>query len=98
MRVTHDLPDPQVDSISGFVLPLCYTNTNPSKYCSLSSFWNSTPMIVPDFMYRCIFRHLPDMDHPEERNRMLDLNSNFINGWDFMFLDLGDGVSYFWPP
>lgn len=95
IRVTHDVPDPYVDSIAGFVIPLCYTHTNPSKYCSLSSFWNTTPMMVPDFLYRCIFRHLPDMFHPEERNRMMDMNATPQGAWDFISLDLGDGVSGF---
>lgn len=97
IRVTHDVPDPAVDSISGFTIPLCYTNTNPAKYCSLSSFWNSKPLMVPDLLYRSIFRHLPDMDNPEEHNRMLDIVAmNPVGVWDFLSLDLGDEVSHFW--
>jgi hypothetical protein len=96
LRVTHDLPDPYVDSIAGFVIPLCYTNTNPTKYCSLNSYWNNKATSVPSLMDRSIFRHLPDMFHWEEHNRLLDLFSIYVNGWDFFALDLGDGVSHFW--
>jgi len=80
------------------MIPLCYTHTNPSKYCSLSSFWNGVYLgSVPTYADRSIFRHLPDIGHPEERNRLLDLYlSNQPGLWDFLFLDLGDGVSHFW--
>ncbi len=94
--VTHDIVDPSVDSIAGFIIPLCYTHVNVGDYCSLGSYWNNIGMIsdAPD-VDRSIFRHLPAMDIPVVRNRMMDLNSNGMNGWDFVFLELGDEVSQF---
>jgi hypothetical protein len=97
LRVTHDLPDPYVDSIAGFVIPLCYTHTNPSEYCSLNSHWNSTDLCSGPLLYPSIFRHMPDLSHPEERNRLLDMClTPAPDEWDFISLNLGDGVSHFW--
>lgn len=27
---THDVPDPVTDSLVGFIIPLCYTHSNPA--------------------------------------------------------------------
>jgi hypothetical protein len=67
LLVTHDsntIPGPNVqDSIAGFIIPLKWTNTNPSAYCSLSAEKNV-------FSYadtvNGIFRHFGGM-----HNRML---------------------------
>ncbi|MGB2979840.1 MAG: hypothetical protein WBC77_01155, partial [Candidatus Zixiibacteriota bacterium] len=50
LLVTHDQTDPD-DSIAGFVIPIGWTRTNPTKYCSLSLYWNanSTLYVFPDF-------------------------------------------------
>jgi hypothetical protein len=97
--VTNDIVDPETDSIAGFVIPLCYEVQpfGPVDYCSTSDYWNNTIMLSsrPD-IDRSIFRHMPDMATATIRNRMLDMNSNSFNGWDFVVLDLGDQISHFW--
>lgn len=93
--VTHDLST-SADSICGFSIPMCYTHTNPSKRCSLSNHWNYPGIInVDPAVDRSCFRHMPDMTTAIVRNRMMDLNSDFVSGWDFISLDLGDQVSQF---
>jgi hypothetical protein len=47
ISITHDVPDPSIDSLQAIVIPLCYTHTNTSTYCSLGSFWNTT--LLPDY-------------------------------------------------
>jgi hypothetical protein len=50
--VTSDLAD-NCDSINAFVIPLCYTHTNPTKYCSVSAYWNVTfNFSTPRSMFR----------------------------------------------
>jgi hypothetical protein len=56
IRVTHDIVD-VMDSLAGFVIPLCYTHSNPSAYCSLSSYWNNI-YLFPNPSDRSIFRDL----------------------------------------
>jgi hypothetical protein len=90
--VTHDVSDPYVDSIGAFVIPLRYTHTNPSKYCSLSTYWNNhTTFTSP----QSIFRHLvtgSDTIH----NWMQDLyQENPGYAWSTRILYL-DGISHFW--
>ena len=92
--ITHDITDPMVDSINAFVIPLCYTHTNPSVYCSLSSYWNTGSFSVPG-LARSIFRDLV-IDGQTIHNWMLDLyelNWNYV--WDTKILNL-DGTSHFW--
>lgn len=89
LLVTHDQTVP-LDSIAGFIIPLSYTSTNQSTYCSLSSYWNGTTIISVDpAAARSVFRHLPSISDPQVHNRMMDLNSDFQSGWDFIFLYLG---------
>jgi hypothetical protein len=46
------------DSIMGFVIPLSWTHTNPTAYCSLSSYWNRNAMDPYDVRFpRSIWRH-----------------------------------------
>ena len=92
--MTHDIPEP-VDSLAGFIIPLCYTHNNPSLYCSLSSFWNSF-IWNPNYFYRNIFRHLPDNEHPQIHNWMMDQWQEG-NGeeWNGIILDL-EGTSHFY--
>lgn len=55
--VTHDVPA-DIDSIAGFAFPLCYTKaTNTAKYCSLSTYWN-TSTFTGGSSARSIFRHI----------------------------------------
>jgi hypothetical protein len=92
--ITHDLPDP-VDSLAAFVIPLCYNHTNPSKYCSLSSYWN-TGSFTPPGVARSIFRHLPSMSDPQVHNWMMDrFQAGNEEEWNTVTLDL-DGISHFW--
>jgi hypothetical protein len=89
--VSHDVPDPTYDSIGSFIIPLCYTHSNPTKYCSLTGYWNvNWPFTNP----RNIFRHLVsggDTTH----NWMMDLYEKGDNEeWNGIILDL-DGTSHF---
>ena len=89
--VTHDVPDPNIDSIAAFVIPLCYTHSNPAKYCSLTVYWNvNWPFTNP----RSIFRHLV-LDGDTIHNWMMDqYEEGNHEEWDGIILDL-DGISHF---
>lgn len=70
--VTHDLPG-ALDSIGGFVTPLRFSHTNPTKYCSLSSYWNKSALSGAD-LPRSVFRHLVNPSTGDTiYNRMLRL-------------------------
>jgi hypothetical protein len=89
--VTHDVPDPAIDSGAGFFIPLCYSHTNPSKYCSLSAWWNNTDLYPFPTIDRSIFRHLDG-----ETNWMMALSEEMMDkDWDTRILVL-DGTSHFW--
>ncbi len=78
--VTHDVPDPFIDSLVGMLIPLCYTHTNPTKYCSVSAYWNAVSVSGSSFS-RSIFRDIDGIN-----NRFLDmylLHPNLIYN-DFM--------------
>jgi hypothetical protein len=54
------------DSISAMVIPLGWTRTNPSKYCSLSTYWNEIVYVddpdEPGYPYpRRIWRNFPPL-------------------------------------
>jgi hypothetical protein len=87
VRVTNDISF-DIDSIAAWCIPLCYTHSNPTKYCSLSSHWNTTTLFEWDpTAARSIFRHLD-----EEVNWYMD------QGYFYpptVILDL-DGTSRFW--
>ena len=87
--ITHDVPNEMIDSIVGMLIPLCYTHTNPTKYCSLSAYWNRLDLSGP-FLSRSIFRDLDDTTH----NRFPDLYFGCPQEW-FM-LNVGTGEQYFW--
>jgi hypothetical protein len=88
VRVTNDIPEPWVDSIAAFCIPMCYTHSNPAKYCSLSRHWNRTTLwaLAPD-AERSIFRHLDG-----ETNWLMDQHLFYP---PTVILDL-DGTSHFW--
>jgi hypothetical protein len=97
LLVTHDQTCPN-DSICSFIIPLSYTHTNPSAYCSLSQYWNTFSMlwVFPDFSTRSIFRHIVEGSDTLYHNRMALLDGDFsFRGWDFVIIDL-DGTSHFW--
>jgi hypothetical protein len=89
--VTHDLPDPEVDSIGSFVIPLCYTSSNPSANCDLPTEWNGTGGLWWD---KSIFRHLVD-GSDTTRNWMLSLAEELTGKeWDTRILDISN--EHFW--
>jgi len=92
--VTHDVPDSTIDSIVAFVIPFCYTHTNPTKYCSLTAYRNQI-LWSSDRLPRSIFRHLPSNDNPQIHNWMMDRYEEGNNEeWNSIVLDL-DGISHF---
>jgi hypothetical protein len=89
--VTHDVINP-VDSIAAFVLPLCYTHTNSSKYCSLTNYWNKINNYTNP---RSIFRHLI-VNGDTIHNWMMDeYEKGHGEDWNGVILDL-DGFSHIW--
>lgn len=93
--VTHDVPDPVVDSIAAFVIPFCYTHTNLSNYCSLSTYWNRI-LWTPSNLPRSIFRHLVKSTGDTVHNWMMDLfDAGNGEEWNSIILDL-NGTSHFW--
>jgi hypothetical protein len=95
--VTHDQTRPN-DSIGAFIIPLSYTHTNPSAYCSLSQYWNTSWMlwVFPDFSTRSIFRHITEGSDTLYHNRFAQMGADFSGReWDTVILDL-DGTSHFW--
>jgi hypothetical protein len=93
--VTHDEPNPLIDSVAAFIIPLCYTHTNPSSYCSVSSYWNRI-LWSPSNLPRSIFRNLVVSPTDTIHNWMMDLFD--LGGgeeWSTIILDL-DGTSHFW--
>lgn len=86
LLVTHDLTG-SVDSLSGFVVPLSYTSSNTSAYCSLSGYWNTQTLLeFYSSFSRSIFRHLIT-GTDETRNRMADLAA-IECAWGFITLEL----------
>jgi hypothetical protein len=97
LLVSHDQTRPN-DSIGAFVIPLIYTHTNPSAYCSLSDYWNTIHMlwVFPDFSTRSIFRHIVEGSDTLYHNRFAQMGADFSGReWDTVILDL-DGTSHFW--
>lgn len=87
VRITHDISNP-VDSLTAFIIPFCYTHSNPSKYCSLTYYWNNINFFGSSTS-RSIFRYLDG-----EHNWMMDQAWSPTSAWSAN-LDL-DGVSHFW--
>ena len=101
MYVTHRYDPGPVppESLAGFLIPLCFTHTNPTKYCSVSYDWNNLLLYpFPDSMLkRSIFRHFiePETD-TIIHNWMMDLSQPLMGlEWDHRILDLDDS-SHFW--
>jgi len=93
--ITHDVLNP-VDSIAAIVIPLCFTHTNPAKYCSVSAYWNSV-LWTTSGRLRSVFRHLvigTDTTH----NWMMDLfNAELGEEWNTIILDFTSGTpNHFW--
>jgi hypothetical protein len=96
--VSHDLYS-SVDSLTGFTLPITITGrTNPTKYCSISTYWNTTSTMYVDVVNfpRSVFRHVIEGSDTLYHNRMAVMDSDFsFRAWDFKELSLGDQVSRF---
>jgi hypothetical protein len=97
--ITHDVAELATDSIAGIQFPLCYTNSNPANYCSLSVYWNSSALVANSS--RNIFRHLivgTDttynwMLRQKQLGEALPEPENWV--WSQIILTL-DGTSHFW--
>ena len=88
IRLTHDVPDPCMDSLVYLYIPLCYTHTNPTKYCNLTAYWNNSNL-SPFPSERSVFRHFSG-----ETNVIWDLSERCPNlSWCWWEIDL-DGVSH----
>ena len=104
LYVTHDLPDIAQDSIAGTVIPLCYTQSNASMYCSVSAYYNDL-CVYPSCQYLPpgglgIFRHYIDGTDTLLHNWMNTQAAATLPpgklDWDVKVLDLGDEVSHWW--
>jgi hypothetical protein len=92
--VTHDLVRSK-DSLVAFIVPLCYTHTNPSVFCSVSSYWNRT-LWSSSNLPRSIFRHLVVSPSDTVHNWMMDLfDAGNGEEWNTIILD-ADGISHSW--
>ncbi|UCB53467.1 MAG: dockerin type I repeat-containing protein [Candidatus Zixiibacteriota bacterium] len=96
MRVTNDIPDPYIDSIAGIVVALDFESSNPAAGALIDPSHNNTNVYPFPDLNQSIFRHLPSMEFPLERNWMMDF-AELGTGvdWDTRILDLGGGT-HFW--
>jgi len=94
LLVTHDQTE-AVDSIAAFIIPLGYTHTNPSKYCSVGVSCNTTDLFPWPNLNRSIFRNLEISPGDSIPNRMMTMSYLFGPEWDFRELNLDDS-SHFW--
>jgi hypothetical protein len=96
--VTHDVPDPSADSLAAMDVPLCFTRTNPSRFCSVSSYWNRSFLYPypPELLERSVFRHIIQDGDTIIHNWMMD-QSQLMTGaeWDKVVINLDD-TSHFW--
>jgi len=103
LLVTHDQID-YIDSIGGFVIPLTWTHTNPTKYCSLTSYNNDLCVGtacdgLPPWVLS-IFRHVIEDGDTVMHNRMMDLSwKPYPYGpnkedWDTKILELNEDPTY----
>jgi len=92
--VTHDVPDPTLDSVAGFVIPLKITHTNPTAYCSIPEWGNEAHFYPSPDTANSIFRHFEGME-----NRMMSLYEQG-NGaeWDpYLYIHHDtSGAALFW--
>ena len=96
LLVTHDQTEP-TDSIAGFTIPLTWTHTNPSKYCSLGAWWNNINLYPYPYRDRSIFRHITDPVTGDTliHNRMMTLSEDFSGReWDTRILQVSTDPAY----
>jgi hypothetical protein len=93
IRVTNDIPNPVIDSISAIVIPLHFTTSNASAQCFIDPVYNNTDLYPFPTCDRSIFRHLPKLSDPVEINWMMGLAEQLIGlEWDLRVLDLSTGT------
>lgn len=91
IRVTHDVPNPVIDSVAGFTIPLCYTSSNPDANATLDPWYNTTEL--------CFWSDRASIFRPlaEEPNWMAELCSLEPYGtriWHTIVLNIED--QHFW--
>jgi hypothetical protein len=90
LRVTNDIPNPAIDSIAGMLLLLGYSSSNPAANARVDAAFNNTNTYPFSDLNNSIFRHLPSMQFPTERNWMMDLSEQGIGlDWDTRILYSG---------
>ena len=90
MRVTNDIPNPVIDSITGMIIQLGFSSSNPVANAQVEAVYNNTNLYPFQDLEYSIFRHLPSMQFPTERNWMMDLSEQGIGvEWDTRILYLG---------
>lgn len=109
LLVTHDsntfyagLPGPEPDSvwvqdsILGFVVPLAWTRTNPTAYCSLSTYWNENAMSSYDPRFpRSLWRHFQPSQLDSNRMAWLAGQSGGLEWTGFLSLANDSSWYYF---
>jgi len=68
LRVTNDIPNPMIDSIAGFVIPLGFTSSNAAANAVIPASKNNVNVYPFPDLENSIFRHMPSMADPQERN------------------------------
>ncbi len=92
--VTHDIVDPLIDSIAGFILPFCFTSSNPAADAQVDGAHNNTYVYPFPDLDNSIFRHLPSMEDPQIHNWMMDLSEPGTGlDWDTRILDVSQGYN-----
>ncbi|MGB2805508.1 MAG: hypothetical protein WBD64_11510 [Candidatus Zixiibacteriota bacterium] len=100
--VTNDIPNPVIDSIAGFVIPLCFTSSNANASAIIDPERNKCGAQdlgrifhpSPWNLNNSIFRDLPSMEDPQELNWMMDLSDGFGPEWDTRILNLANGDNF----
>jgi len=99
MLITHDANEIGrsgfEDSISSFVVPLTWTTTNPSAYCSLGEYWNSTTILYPDSNFEMsVFRHAVRGTDTLYHNRMAEMANDFSRrDWDTKLVEMNSDTT-----
>lgn len=80
------------DSLACFTIPLAWTRTNPTKYCSVSSYWNQNALLPSDPGYpRSIWRDFGGM-----QNRMSWLAQQEQDlEWSYRVLHMASNNSWY---
>lgn len=98
LRVTNDIPDPDIDSIAGMVIPLCFTSSNTGANAQLDLTKNNAnlPPFPDSMLENSVFRPMPDIYAPTEPNWMFDYAAAGMGEeWATRILDIGTG-DHFW--